>query len=276
MTGGLWLTNDACYGWQSSLTDWHPGLESNRLLIQLDRALITNNLWIAVAVSSESNATLLAGLFDTQLLHVADPVVLHVTSTSAVDWPAAGGVERPAMSGVEWHTNTLELISNPTASVIALSTTNGLMRIYCTALLPISTAVQSLPSSTSVVTPATRVVVAADGVPSGSGSSLPIVAISTALTPSVTTPGGTPDAPPGLATGARTWYVNADTGDDVRRDGSANENSANSASGPKRTIAAGLANAMPGDTLVVAAGTYSGRVKLDGIRMITNGRVVLP
>lgn len=296
LNGGLWITNDTWYGWQPALTDWHPGLASNRLLIHLDRALLTNNLWIAVAGSAESNATLLAGFFDAQLLNVADPVVLHVAATSGVAWPAMSGVEWPATSGVEWRTNNLDLLHKPAASVIALSTTNGLLRIYYTALLPTSAARPS--TSVSAAAPAKRDTVAAAGTSAIDGS-VAIARVSAAPPndgPSNGQPdgppggrpppnskppdgppgGGPPNTPPGLSKGPRTWYVNASKGDDEGRDGSANDCRADSAAGPKRTITAALTNAVPGDILIVAAGTYPGRVKLDGIRLITNGRVVLP
>ena len=34
-SGGILVTNDAWFGWQPALTDWHPGLASNRLLLSL-------------------------------------------------------------------------------------------------------------------------------------------------------------------------------------------------------------------------------------------------
>ena len=104
-----------------------------------------------------------------------------------------------------------------------------------------------------------------------------------------------------LPAGPRTWYVDANYGDDDLYDGTAeignghgkgngkgtgNNSSTNlfgtvtsgawaANSGPKKSISAVLAGAVPGDTITVAAGIYAGSVNLDGIRMIINGRVEL-
>ena len=59
--GGLWITNDTCYGWQPALGEWQADLATNRLLIQLDRAQAPSNLWLAVVGVGDPEAALLAG-----------------------------------------------------------------------------------------------------------------------------------------------------------------------------------------------------------------------
>jgi hypothetical protein len=269
-SGGSWITNDSWYGWQPALSDWYAGLATNCLFIQLDRTLLTNNLGIAVAGSAETNATLLAGYLDTQLMRVGDPVELQVAAASGVAWAA--------MSNFAWYTNTLDLPRHPAASIIALSTSNGLMRIYSTALYQNGVARPSMPEPVAAALPATAGKVT--GSPAASVS-LPIgtYSISAAAPPvraSIAPVSNMPNAQPVLSKGPRTWHVNAATGDDVGRDGTAKVCEPNAPAGPKRTIAAALKRATPGDTVVVAAGTYAGHVPLDGIRLITHGRVVLP
>lgn len=116
-SGGLWMTNDAWYGWQPGLGDWDPALSTNRLLIHIDRSLITSNLWLGVAASGETNATLLAGFYDSENTAVSDPVALRVAATTP------------------WFTTTLNLSRMPTATILSLSASNGMMRIYCSALV---------------------------------------------------------------------------------------------------------------------------------------------
>ncbi|MEI8242276.1 MAG: hypothetical protein WCI17_03335 [bacterium] len=265
MDGGLWITNDASYGWQPGLGDWHPNLATNRLLIHLDRALVSNNLWLAVAGVGDPNATLLAGFYDNDLLSVADPLVLHVAATTP------------------WSTNNINLSRLPSASVISLSATNGLLRIFSTVLSQDNATRQTTSAPVSVTTPGKAALGVTASTPATTASA------SSAKPPGNGPPdelpgngppdgvpgNGPPDSPPGLTKGPQTWYVDAATGDDVLRDGTSHAAVAATAAGPKRTIAAALATAAPGDTIFVAAGTYPERVKIDGIRLITNGRVEL-
>ena len=301
MDGGLWITNDTWYGWQPSLNDWTPDLATNRLLIQLDRALVSSNLWIAVAGTGESNATLLAGFYDNDLLSVAEPVTLHVAAatswftTSAlvvseaeppvvsqvepVEWFTMSAAEWPATRSVEWFTNTLDLSQTPSASIISLSTTNGQMRIFCSVLCQRQTTglaadgqVVSAVSESFAASPAQDRSAGNLSAPAPSPADIGATAVDSAdNSSSGDTTVDTPTRP-------RVWYVNAGIGDDARYNGTAAKTDAQggvNVPGPKRTITAALANAVPGDTVFVAAGTYSKHVKVDGIRMITVGRVVL-
>ena len=281
MDGGLWITNDNWYGWQPSMGAWQSDLATNRLLIHLDRALTARNLWMAVAGTGESNATLLAGFYDKDLAAVTEPMVLHVSAT------------------VPWFTNQVDLGKFPSASVISFSATNGMMRIFCSALFPedavaqTATTVVSSSAPQTTAKPAIATVAAASsmgGSPAGTVTALGVDVIDAAP----------PATVPGASASPHTWYVDATAGDDSLYDGSTSASAVATtagagadtgagvvagadagtvagvaAAGPKRTIAAVLPVAAPGDTIVVAAGTYPGRVQLDGVRMITNGRVVL-
>jgi len=68
-----------------------------------------------------------------------------------------------------------------------------------------------------------------------------------------------------------TIYVNCETGSDAHA-GLVREVSAES--GPKKTIQGGLEIAIPGDKVVVAAGSYEGPVSVpSGIKLVTEGKV---
>ena len=272
MDGGLWITNDTWYGWQPGRGDWTPDLATNRLLIQLDRALVSSNLWIAVAGTGESNTTLLAGFYDNELLSVAEPVTLHVAA--AAPWFTT--------SAVEWFTNNLNLSQTPSASIISLSTTNGQMRIFCSVLCQGQTTglaadgqVASAVSEAFAADPAQDRSAGNLSAPGTSPADFGATAVDSADNSSSGDTTTTVDTP----TRPRVWYVNAGLGDDARYNGTAaaqtDAQGGVTVPGPKRTITAALTNAAPGDTIFVAAGTYSEHVKVDGIRMITVGRVVL-
>lgn len=245
MDGGLWITNDTWYGWQPGLGDWSTDLATNRLLIHIDRALVSSNLWIAVAGAGEPNATLLAGFYDDDLLSVAEPVVLHVAAVTP------------------WFTNSINLSRMPSTSVISLSATNGLMRIFNSVLYQDGS---GLESSAPPVAPTI-----------GTIPDAPITPTNGNYTASPTThapPLSVPRSSPLAQTGNHTWYVDRAAGDDLQHDGTAEVHVPSTSIGPKRTVAAALANAVHGDAVVVARGIYPERVHLDGIRMITHGRVV--
>lgn len=106
--GGIWITNDNWYGWQPTLEPWNPELSSNRLLVLLDRALVSSNLWLAVAATGENDARLLAGFYDQTLTPVTTPIVLHVSDTAP------------------WYTNQVNLAAYPSASPSFLVTANGI------------------------------------------------------------------------------------------------------------------------------------------------------
>ena len=127
--GGLWITNDTCYGWQPALGEWQADLATNRLLIQLDRAQAPSNLWLAVVGVGDPEAALLAGFYDNDLLAVAEPLRLLVVDAAP-------------------FTNRIDLSRAPTASIIALSVTNGLIRIFRSTLV-------EEPSRSGVVSPTT-------------------------------------------------------------------------------------------------------------------------
>lgn len=275
--GGLWITNDTWYGWQASDGAWQAELATNRLLLQVDRALVTGSLWLAVAGSGEPDATLFAGIHDADLLALAEPVELHASDAacwpamSGVEWPAMSGVEWPAMSGVEWFTNRLELASAPEATVISLFASNGQVRIFASALCQESSVAVDDASAT-VVGRAGRV-----------DAALRTDAADTnRLDASSRMSRGTNDlsrASPrdsrvnrASRTGPRTWYVDQKAGSDAH-DGTAETHVPSSSAGPKRTIAAALQQAGRGDTICVTAGVYPERVRLDGIRMVARGRV---
>ena len=295
--GGRWITNDNWYGWQASLGDWQTDLTTNRLLIHIDRALVTSNLWIAVAGVGEPQAALLAGFYDNDLSSVVDPVILHVSTV------------------VPWYTNTVDLSRMPAASVISFSTTNGLMRIFSSVLYQETAA--KIPASTvaspcATPTKSTQTSAVAKTGKTSTGGAMAGLAPVVAAAVVVAVP--PPDTASVDHVGPRMWYVDADAGDDDLCDGTAKNNanangngngngsgngsgSGNSnangngngnkngnnnqgaagiiAAGPKRTLTSVLAGSAPGDTITVAAGTYSGKVRLDGVRLITNGRVVL-
>ena len=264
MQGGLWITNDNWYGWQPSLGEWQPELATNRLFIQIDRTLVASNLWIAVSGTGEADATLLAGFCDNDLQAVSHPVVLHVLAMSNAEWSDT----------VPWFTNRLDFSGMPSASVISLSTTNGIMRIFNSVLCPQADSVQE-----AAFTPVTA--------PSGDLSP------STTLTPnqSVMSANGSNTvfqttsasvfAQQSFGTaliariGPHTWYVDKVAGNDSLYDGTAETPVPSTTAGPKRTVAAAQAGAVCGDTISVAAGVYPEHVRLEGIRMITKGRVVL-
>jgi len=252
MDGGLWITNDTWYGWQPGLGDWTPDLATNRLLIQLDRALVASNLWIAVAGTGESNAVLLAGFYDNALLSVAEPVTLHVAATTA--WPAR--------SSVEWFTNTLDLFQKPSASILSLSATNGQMRIFCSVLEQTTQET----SNASAISSTKGTSGKSTGSTSRRTASMTAVASANAARSSEAT------LTPQITTGI--WYVNGTTGKDLYDGQYAIYQGGNR--GPFRLIAMALAVASPGDTIYVAAGTYNENVSFVGKRMITSGRVVLP
>jgi hypothetical protein len=265
MDGGLWITNDTWYGWQPGLGDWTSDLATNRLLIQFDRTLVSSNLWIAVASTGESNATLLAGFYDSNLLSVSDPITLHVTAAASLS----------VANAIEWRTNSIDLSQTPSASIISLFATNGMMRIFSTVLYRKAAVEQTAgnasfstsPATTALSTTATTMAgLSPLGDPSAGGA--------TALSADLGNAAVSGTAPENRRM-HRVWYVNAKTGDDALYDGTADVGTGVATAGPRRTIAAVLAGATSGDTISVATGTYPGRVKLNGIRLVTNGRVVL-
>jgi len=236
MDGGLWITNDTWYGWQPALGDWHPDLSTNRLLIQFDRTLASNTLWIAVAASGDPEAVLLAGFYDSDLLSVIDPVTLHIT-------------EPPL-----WRTNAVDLSQIPTATILSLFTTNGLLRIFNTTLV-------QMPSGGTTAPPSATQCTDNQPVATPTPADRPTVRPSSvlrSLTSATTT----------------TWYVNATAGSDTY-DGTAAACIPSTTTGPRQTITAVLADAAPGDTINVAAGVYAKTVKLANVRLVTTGRVVL-
>ncbi len=241
MDGGLWITNDVEYGWQPGLDD-ESNLATNRLLIQLNRALVTSNLWIAVSASSDPDAVLLAGFYDADLLSVTDPIVLHLSDSTP------------------WRTNRIDLSQFPSVSILSLSATNGLLRIFNSVLYRDSSSGATSPTFSASTNPAL--------------SDRPTVRPSDCLPPSAF-PAVTYHLSPATFLGApRTRYVDATAGADSN-DGTVAVRVPATATGPKKTIAAALASASPGDTICVAAGTYPERVQFGNINMVLNGRVVL-
>ena len=254
--GGLWITNDSYYGWQPTLGDWQVVCTTNRLLINLDRAQSPTNLWLSVVGVGEPDAALVAGFCNDDLLSVAEPVILRVVDAIV-------------------FTNCIDLSRAPSASVLTLSVTSGMVRIFrCAlyqelgrsgntnptlALLPSNTAVMAPPQFGSSVT--------SDFANSRTFEPAHASAVASVADTTTNTPG------------PRTWYVDATNGDDNLYDGRANTGKGNTGTGatagPKRTIPAALAGVVPGDTIVLAPGRYPGRLKINGIRMITQGRVEL-
>jgi hypothetical protein len=253
MDGGLWITRDAGYGWQPGPGEWLPELTTNRLLIHLDRAIVSNNLWIAVSAVGKAHGTLLASFYDNDLQAVAEPRELYAADRAWVCYMSAA--EWPDLPGVAWFTNCVDLSAAPCASILSLSATNGMMRIFSSALVQERTAGNTAPEP------------AAPGfqkTPAAAPATLAVRASTAEKAASVVTAVATPV----------TWYVNASTGSSTY-DGRY-EKPALSTRGPKRTIADVLSRASAGDTIYVAAGTYNEHVTLNRIRMITKGRVVLP
>lgn len=241
MDGGLWITNDTWYGWQPALGDWQPDLSTNRLLIQLDRIVVSNNLTIAVTASGDPDAGILAGFYDHELLAVSEPILLFAASAIL-------------------HTNSVDLSQMPSASIIALSATNGMMRIYNTILsrsdaTSVTSPVEPPPLTSALCPPTFGL--AGDGC----GRLTTTVKPSTVIRPQAS---ATPT----------TWHVNATSGSDSY-DGSAESFVPATAKGPKQTIAAALSTANSGDTIYVAPGIYNKTIKLNNVRMVTKGRVVL-
>ena len=234
MDGGLWIANDTWYGWQPALGDWQPDLSTNRLLIQLDRAVVSNNLWIAVTASREPDAGILAGLYDNDLQVVSDPIQLFAASTTT-------------------YTNSIDLSQLPSASILSLSATNGMLRIFNTVLC------RSGATSPTVSPPSDRPTVSPSSVCSRP-SDFPTVRPSSVIRPQVS--GAT-----------HTWYVNAAAGSDTY-DGTT-ETCTSATTGPKQTIPAAVLPAVAGDTVYVAAGNYGKTIIISNVRMITKGRVVL-
>ena len=250
MDGGLWITSDDWYGWQPSLGEWTPDLTANRLLIQLDRTQLSNNLWIAVAATGDPTATLLAGFHDHALLSISEPVVLYVAD------------------GSSWRTNSIDLAQLPAASILSLSATNGMLRIFTTILAP---GRDTSESTNAPLVPPSR------GSPDVPGSTTNSTVITTPPAPTpVPTP--VPRAPgssaPIALKPAHIWYVDQKAGNDLAHDGTAPAHVQSTSIGPKRTIAAALTKAVCGDTIFVASGVYSEHVRIDGVRLITTGRVV--
>jgi len=252
MDGGLWITNDTWYGWQPGLGGWQPELATSRLLIHLDRALIASNLWIAVAGTGEPSATMLAGFYDQDLRAVSQPVVLQVSAA------------------VPWFTNRIDLSSMPSASVVSLLSTNGMMRIFGTVLYQERAAQEDEGTSISACAAETSETAAPSGHTGMDTEVRTVVAGSTtnAITPRsfVLTSAVHP--------GPRIWHVDCIAGNDLH-DGTIEVHVPSTLTGPKRTIAAALRQAVPGDTIFIAAGVYPERVRLSGVRLITKGRVVL-
>ena len=93
-TGGAYA-----YGW---LLD-EPG---DRLLMSIDRSLVSNDLWLAVAASGFESSPFMASVLDSNLVALTEPVAL-------------GDAFPP------WQTNRLPLSAWPGASVIALHSAEG-------------------------------------------------------------------------------------------------------------------------------------------------------
>ena len=255
--GGFWVTNDTWYGWQPGLDDEAVNLATNRLLIQIDRAFVTNNLWIAVAASVDLDAMLLAGFYDQDLHAVAGPITLHVSDATP------------------WFTNRIDLAQFPSASIISLFASNGLTRIYCSALcLEGGAVVLNVPAEPpSAHPPANCLPPAANSV----ASLTPGFNTAGKTAPSRTAPGSNPAglAVPQALHARQTWYVDGTAGDDLRNDGKAAVSVLATSTGPKKTIAAVLNVAKRGDAICIAAGVYPEHVYLGGVRLITQGRVIL-
>ena len=84
-----------------------------------------------------------------------------------------------------------------------------------------------------------------------------------------------PGSPANLrGSGPCTWYVDQAKGDDVQHDGTAARHMPTTVNGPKRTVAAALAHASRGDTIIVATGVYPENVCLDGLHLIPSGHVI--
>ena len=231
--GGCWVTNDTWYGWQPSLGDWQPDLATNRLFIHLDRAQAPSNLWLSVVGVGDPAAALLAGFYDNDLLSVAEPLILRVVDAGL-------------------FTNRIDLLQAPSASIIALSATNGMVRILSSVL-----------DQEHIATPAMIATPHAQTKTGGTAASPSAMAAPTAR--AAITP---------LVVGTTLWYVNGANGSDSY-DGAAEAFVPSTTTGPKKSIAGVLASAKPGDTICVAAGVYSKSLKLTSVRMITKGRVVL-
>ena len=249
MDGGLWITNNcdaisslqssayslqpqSWYGWQPTLGEEQSDITTNRLLIHLDRTQTPSNLWLTVVGVGDPDASLVTSFYDDDLLTVAEPQILQVMDEAI-------------------FTNRIELSQAPSASIIALSTTNGLLRIFSSALIQPRAEVvvepaKSAPSSIFGGTAAS---------PSARSAQTAGITVKSLIAPT-------------------TWYVNGASGSD-NYDGAAEAFVPATTTGPKKSIAAVLATAAPGDTVYVAAGFYAKSIQLNGIRMITKGRVVL-
>ena len=158
----------------------------------------------------------------------------------------------------------------PSASVISLSVTNGMIRVFNSVLY------QGASNFNGNI-------LESSGAPASSSADTLADAPTAATTGNDTTSPSTNStsmqscrATPVARTGPRTWYVVKVAGNDQQHDGKAETHVWSTTIGPKRTVAAALANAVCGDTISVAAGAYPESVHVYGIRIITHGRVVLP
>ena len=93
-TGGAYA-----YGWLLDTAD-------DRLLMSIDRTLLSNDLWLAVAASGLESSPFMASVLDSNLVALTEPVAL-------------GDAFPP------WQTNRLPLSAWPGASVIALHSAEG-------------------------------------------------------------------------------------------------------------------------------------------------------
>ncbi len=133
MNGGLWITNDAWCGWQPGLGGESMELGTNRLLISVNRKAIPGDLGLAVSASVEPNAQLVMEVCDATFRSVCAPVALYPSGVTP------------------WFTNTVPLAGNPAGSVIAVSVTNGLARIFQSVLFGAGDGVEVAESAAATV-----------------------------------------------------------------------------------------------------------------------------
>jgi len=100
--GGAWSTNEP-WGWIAETSE-------DSLVIALDRASFSNDLWMAVSASNAVLGDLTASLCDTNFFALTPPIALA-----------------PALP--PWLTNRMPLSSYPSATFIAIHATQGINRV---------------------------------------------------------------------------------------------------------------------------------------------------
>ena len=100
--GGAWSTNEP-WGWIAETSE-------DSLVIALDSAWLSNDLWMAVSASNAVLGDLTASIYGTNLIALTPPIALA-----------------PALP--PWLTNRLPLASHPSATFIAIHATQGIGRV---------------------------------------------------------------------------------------------------------------------------------------------------